>query len=293
MATTSMPSSRQPSATWDPMNPAAPVTRTRFPLPDCTERESNVVRETSGPVSADEQDIAVVGGGILGLAVARELQRRRPGASVVVLEREHELAQHQTGHNSGVVHAGIYYAPGSLKARLCVEGARELYAYCEERGDPVRAARQADRRARRERAGPARRARAPRPRERGARPAPAGRPRAARDRAACPRGGGAALAGDRRRGLRGGGALAGRGPRARGGQVQPGCEVTDVEQRDGRVRLVHSQRRDPRALRRLLRGRVGRRAGRERPAPTRTRASSPSAAPICACAPRRPSSCAG
>jgi 2-hydroxyglutarate dehydrogenase len=83
-----------------------------------------------------ECDLAVVGGGILGLAVARELTVRRPGSSVVVLEREAELAQHQTGHNSGVVHAGIYYAPGSLKARLCVEGARDLYAYCEEHGIP-------------------------------------------------------------------------------------------------------------------------------------------------------------
>jgi 2-hydroxyglutarate dehydrogenase len=55
---------------------------------------------------------------------------------VTVLEREPAVAQHQTGHNSGVVHAGIYYAPGSLKARLCVEGARDLYAYCEERGVP-------------------------------------------------------------------------------------------------------------------------------------------------------------
>ena len=81
-----------------------------------------------------EADLAVVGGGILGLATARELLSRRPGASVVVLEREPELARHQTGHNSGVVHAGIYYAPGSLKARLCVEGARDLYAYCEEHG---------------------------------------------------------------------------------------------------------------------------------------------------------------
>jgi L-2-hydroxyglutarate oxidase len=81
-------------------------------------------------------DIAVVGGGILGLATARELLGRRPDARVVVLERERELARHQTGHNSGVVHAGIYYAPGSLKARLCVEGARDLYAYCEERGAP-------------------------------------------------------------------------------------------------------------------------------------------------------------
>ena len=95
---------------------------------------------------AAESDIAVVGGGILGLAVACELMRRRPEASVVVLEREHKLAQHQTGHNSGVIHAGIYYAPGSLKARLCVEGARELYALLRGARHPVRAARQADRR---------------------------------------------------------------------------------------------------------------------------------------------------
>jgi 2-hydroxyglutarate dehydrogenase len=79
-------------------------------------------------------DLAVVGGGIVGLAVARELTRRNPRASVCVLEREPEIATHQTGHNSGVIHAGVYYTPGSLKARLCVEGARELYEYCAERG---------------------------------------------------------------------------------------------------------------------------------------------------------------
>ncbi|MEZ0293573.1 MAG: L-2-hydroxyglutarate oxidase [Solirubrobacteraceae bacterium] len=79
-------------------------------------------------------DIAVVGGGILGLAVARELGRRDPARRIVVLEREAQVGEHQTGHNSGVVHAGIYYVPGSLKARLCVEGVRELRAYCEERG---------------------------------------------------------------------------------------------------------------------------------------------------------------
>ena len=79
-------------------------------------------------------DLAVVGGGILGLAVARELLARYPRASVVVLEREPALANHQTGHNSGVIHAGIYYAPGSLKARLCVAGASEMYEYCERRG---------------------------------------------------------------------------------------------------------------------------------------------------------------
>lgn len=79
-------------------------------------------------------DLAIVGGGIVGLAVARELSRRHPRASVCVLERESELAMHQTGHSSGVIHAGIYYRPGSLKARLCVQGAQELYAYCEQRG---------------------------------------------------------------------------------------------------------------------------------------------------------------
>jgi len=77
-------------------------------------------------------DIVVVGGGIVGLAVARELLQRHPGASVSLLEREDELGSHQTGHTSGVIHAGIYYEPGSLKARLCVEGARLLYAYCDE-----------------------------------------------------------------------------------------------------------------------------------------------------------------
>jgi L-2-hydroxyglutarate oxidase len=79
-------------------------------------------------------DLAIVGGGIVGLAVARELTRRNPQASVCVLEREREIGTHQTGHNSGVIHAGVYYVPGSLKARLCVEGARELYEYCEQRG---------------------------------------------------------------------------------------------------------------------------------------------------------------
>src|SRR5262245_27490094 len=79
-------------------------------------------------------DFAVIGGGIVGLAVARELLARHPDASLCVLEREERLAAHQTSHSSGVMHAGIYYAPGSLKARLCVEGARLLYGYCDDRG---------------------------------------------------------------------------------------------------------------------------------------------------------------
>jgi (S)-2-hydroxyglutarate dehydrogenase len=83
-----------------------------------------------------ECDIAIVGGGILGMAVARELLGRRPGARLCVLEGEDGIGRHQTGRSSGVVHAGIYYEPGSLKARLCVEGAAALYAYCDERQIP-------------------------------------------------------------------------------------------------------------------------------------------------------------
>jgi len=79
-------------------------------------------------------DLVVVGGGILGLATAREWQRRHPAAAIAVLEREPTLGAHQTSHNSGVVHAGIYYEPGSLKARLCVQGREALYAFCDEHG---------------------------------------------------------------------------------------------------------------------------------------------------------------
>jgi (S)-2-hydroxyglutarate dehydrogenase len=81
-----------------------------------------------------DADVVVVGGGILGLATARELLMRAPDRRVVVLERETEVGFHQTGHSSGVIHGGIYYAPGSLKARLCVEGARDMYEYCELHG---------------------------------------------------------------------------------------------------------------------------------------------------------------
>jgi L-2-hydroxyglutarate oxidase len=83
------------------------------------------------PAPPAECDLAVVGGGIVGLAVARELTRRRPDLKAVVLERAPKLATGQTGANSGVIHAGIYYVPGSLKARLCVAGAAEMYDFCE------------------------------------------------------------------------------------------------------------------------------------------------------------------
>jgi L-2-hydroxyglutarate oxidase LhgO len=82
----------------------------------------------------ERADAVVVGAGILGLAVARELLQRQPRLDLVVLEKEAEIAQHQTGHNSGVIHSGIYYAPRSLKARLCKEGQELLYSYCDERG---------------------------------------------------------------------------------------------------------------------------------------------------------------
>jgi L-2-hydroxyglutarate oxidase len=79
-------------------------------------------------------DFAIIGAGIVGLATAREILISRPGSSIIVLEKESDVAQHQTGHNSGVIHAGIYYAPGSLKARFCREGAAETKAFCKEQG---------------------------------------------------------------------------------------------------------------------------------------------------------------
>ncbi|HMS62538.1 MAG TPA: L-2-hydroxyglutarate oxidase [Solirubrobacteraceae bacterium] len=82
-------------------------------------------------------DTVVVGAGIVGLATAREALLRRPGSAVVVLERSADVAGGQTARNSGVIHAGVSYAPGSLKARLCTEGARRLYALCDELGIPA------------------------------------------------------------------------------------------------------------------------------------------------------------
>ncbi|XP_048456066.1 L-2-hydroxyglutarate dehydrogenase, mitochondrial [Rhincodon typus] len=83
-------------------------------------------------------DVAIVGGGIVGLASARELIHRHPKLSYILLEKEKELAFHQSGHNSGVIHSGIYYTPGSLKAKLCVRGAELSYAYCQEKGIPYK-----------------------------------------------------------------------------------------------------------------------------------------------------------
>lgn len=84
------------------------------------------------------RDLVVVGAGIVGLAIAREWTKRRPDDTVAVLERELAPAHHQSGHNSGVIHGGIYYPPGSLKSRLCVEGARLMYEYCDDNAIPYR-----------------------------------------------------------------------------------------------------------------------------------------------------------
>jgi L-2-hydroxyglutarate oxidase len=75
-------------------------------------------------------DFCVIGGGIVGLATAMELLKRRPGSSLILLEKENSLAQHQTGHNSGVIHSGIYYPPGSLKAKLCRRGEAATRSFC-------------------------------------------------------------------------------------------------------------------------------------------------------------------
>jgi L-2-hydroxyglutarate oxidase LhgO len=83
-------------------------------------------------------DYLVIGAGIVGLAIARELKQRRPQASVVILEKEDRPGRHSSGRNSGVLHSGIYYPAGSLKARICGQGAREMADYCQERGLPIR-----------------------------------------------------------------------------------------------------------------------------------------------------------
>jgi len=85
-----------------------------------------------------DYDLVVVGGGIVGAASAREILLRHPSLKVAVLEKESQLAKHQSGHNSGVIHAGIYYKPGTLKARLCVEGMHLAYAYLDERKIPYK-----------------------------------------------------------------------------------------------------------------------------------------------------------
>ncbi|CAO0824946.1 L-2-hydroxyglutarate dehydrogenase [Streptomyces microflavus] len=84
--------------------------------------------------AAYDCDVLVIGGGIVGLSTAYALQRAAPGTRVTVLEKEHGPARHQTGRNSGVIHSGIYYRPGSLKARYALRGSAELADFCAEHG---------------------------------------------------------------------------------------------------------------------------------------------------------------
>src|SRR5678815_796609 len=81
-------------------------------------------------------DVLIVGGGIVGLATAYQIQRLRPSARVLLLEKEGAVGRHQTGHNSGVLHAGLYYKPGSAKARMAVQGIRQMVEFCQEHGIP-------------------------------------------------------------------------------------------------------------------------------------------------------------
>jgi L-2-hydroxyglutarate oxidase len=85
-------------------------------------------------VTTKPYDLVVIGGGIVGLATAHELTKRVPGLTLAVLEAEDRLAAHQSGHNSGVIHSGLYYKPNSLKARYCTEGREAMYRFCREHG---------------------------------------------------------------------------------------------------------------------------------------------------------------
>jgi (S)-2-hydroxyglutarate dehydrogenase len=101
---------------------------------DRNERPTATVGSRMAAPETTAFDVAVIGGGLVGLATADALLERQPGLRLLLLEKEAEVARHQSGHNSGVVHAGIYYRPGSLRARLCVAGVGRLRDFCREHG---------------------------------------------------------------------------------------------------------------------------------------------------------------
>jgi (S)-2-hydroxyglutarate dehydrogenase len=90
-------------------------------------------------MSEGSVDVLVIGGGMVGLAIANQLLERSPGRSIVIVDKEPSLGRHSSGRNSGVLHAGLYYKPGTLKAQVCISGGRRLRAWCEQRGLPVNA----------------------------------------------------------------------------------------------------------------------------------------------------------
>ena len=187
----------------------------------------------------------IVGGGIVGLAVAREIARRSRVRAVVVFEKEDRVGVHQTGHNSGVVHAGIYYRPGSLKAQLCTRGRLLLREYCAEHGLPyvecgklVVAVDAAEVRS-------ARRAGADRAAQRRAGAEAGGGLRDHRDRAARGRPRRAALPGDRDHRLRRRGPALRQDVEAAGGRVLLSTTVTGIDRRSAGVDVESPGRRPP------------------------------------------------
>lgn len=87
-------------------------------------------------MAVQKTDVLIVGGGLVGLSTAMHLQELRPGLSITLIEKDAQVASQQSGHNSGVLHAGIYYEPGSMKARFCVEGHAALIEFCVMHGVP-------------------------------------------------------------------------------------------------------------------------------------------------------------
>lgn len=123
-------------AAWTVAEDPSPAGNRRFAQPFFHPRDFPSPAPRGYAALVARADVAVVGGGIVGLATARSLVSRVPGVSIVVLDKETRLAAHQSGRNSGVIHSGLYYKPGSLKARMAVAGAREMERFAEEHGIP-------------------------------------------------------------------------------------------------------------------------------------------------------------